>query len=147
MLRGLASTTPPSRRSTPSPAAAQAPLLTAADEGFADAEADYRKALELLASRPRNGEFRYALLVNRGAMWSLRERWDEAVADLTRRSGSTRRGTTWRRSALARVHQERGDNGRAFEAFSAGHRRRRPDLASLYRGRRRRRPGRGRRAA
>ena len=52
-----------------------------AENQFAAAESDYRTALEMLDRKP-NDDFRYILLVNRGAMLYQSRRLEEAEADL-----------------------------------------------------------------
>ena len=103
-----------------------------AAEQFEAAEADYRKALELLERKP-NDELRYVLLVNRALMRSQRGRLDEAVADFAeaiRLDG--RHYNAW--AGLAQVLQRQKRWDEAVEQFTQAIARK-PGWPPLYRGR------------
>ena len=48
---------------------------------FEDAEADYRKALELIGDPKRHAALYYVVLLNRGMMWLLRDDLTAAASD------------------------------------------------------------------
>ena len=66
LLRGFASAGKGSDSPGIAPAGQAAWLAAIASEQFEVAEADYRKALELLGDADRDADLHYALLVNRG---------------------------------------------------------------------------------
>ncbi len=96
------------------------------------AEADYRRAMELLEEKP-NDELRYVLLVNRGLLRSSRGDRDAAVADLEAaiRLGDLRSLAS---TALADIFRKQGRYAEALDRFSRAIEHR-PDWAPLYRGR------------
>jgi tetratricopeptide (TPR) repeat protein len=107
-------------------------LRTEADLQFQAAEADFRRAADLLQRDP-NEELRYVLLVNRGLLWFQRNDMARAKADLL--AAITLNGRQCEAHAtLAQVYQRQGQPddavvqyGRAIDL--------RPRWAALYRGR------------
>jgi serine/threonine protein kinase/lipoprotein NlpI len=109
-----------------------ATLRTEAELQFEAAEADYRKALNLLQQSP-NDELRYALLVNRGLLRSQRRQWDAAVADL--QAAIQLDGRRYQAFAeLALAYQRRGKPDLAIAQFDRAIALA-PGQAALYRGR------------
>ena len=107
-------------------------LRTEAEHQLTSAESDYGRALQLLQQAP-NDELRYALLVNRGLLWSQRRDWDRAVADLQaaiRLDG----GQYQAHAVLAQVEQRQGKLDEAVAEFSRAIAIC-PNLAALYRDR------------
>jgi tetratricopeptide (TPR) repeat protein len=95
-------------------------------QDFEAAVADFSLALQQ-ATDPRD---RWAVLVNRGAMWIKRQRWDEAVADLqqaTRLEETAYQGYV----NLAWAYQRRKDWGPAVAALDTAIRLR-PEDPALY---------------
>ncbi len=104
--------------------------LEAEGEGrFADAEADYLKALDL----SRDDEGRYAVLVNRGVLRVRSRRLDDAVADL-REAVRLRPDQFAAYVPLGQAYGKQGRADDAVEQFTRGIALR-PDLPSLYRSR------------
>ena len=96
------------------------------------ADADYRRAMELLDRRP-NDELRYVLLVNRGLLQYQRGNLDDAASYLTAAIRQNDRHSQ-AYAELAVVHQKQGKLDEAMDQF--GHAiERRPDYAPLYRAR------------
>ena len=96
------------------------------------AEADYRRAMELLERKP-NDELRYVVLVNRGVLRSQRGTLMGRPDSSGKRSRSMRGHTLlmrpWRRSAASRAGPTRRWTSSALAIE------RQPDLAALYRDR------------
>jgi tetratricopeptide (TPR) repeat protein/tRNA A-37 threonylcarbamoyl transferase component Bud32 len=103
-----------------------------ATEQFEAAEADYRKALELLGQEPSE-ELRYVLLVNRALMRSQRGKLDEAAADFAEAIRLEERYyNAW--AGLAQVFQRQKRWDEAVEQFTQAIARK-PGWPPLYRGR------------
>jgi tetratricopeptide (TPR) repeat protein/tRNA A-37 threonylcarbamoyl transferase component Bud32 len=105
-------------------------LRNAANEEFAHAEADLRKALELLRSDP-DAELQYGLLVNRGLLRFRRDHLDEAAADYLE-AIRLKPDAYPAHVNLARLYQKQGKRAEAIEQFSRAIALK-PDLAPLYR--------------
>jgi tetratricopeptide (TPR) repeat protein len=110
------------------PAAAAAPEAEATAR-FEDAEADFRRALEL----SQNDEDRYTLLVNRGTVRFLRLQLADAAADLQEAIRLKPREYQ-AYATLAQVEQHRGELDEAVARFTRAIALR-PDWSPLYRGR------------
>jgi len=103
-----------------------------AENQFEAAEADYRKALELLARRPSD-ELRYVLLVNRALMRSQRGKLDQAVADFAEAIRLDERHYN-AYAGLAQVYERQQKWDEAVEQLTQAIARK-PGWSPLYRGR------------
>ena len=121
ILRGVASGLP-TRASTPEDARAGAEM----------AEADFRRAAEILDRKP-NIELRYILLVNHAVLDYRRKRYDDAASSLLQAIAlDGRKFPAY--ATLAAVRRAQGKTREALEQFSRAIERR-PQMAALYRGR------------
>ncbi len=121
ILRGVASGLP-TRASTPQDARAGAEM----------AEADFRRAAEILDRKP-NIELRYILLVNHAVLDYRRKNYDEAARSLIQAIAlDGRKFPAY--ATLAAVRRAQGKTREALEQFSRAIERR-PQMAALYRGR------------
>ncbi len=96
------------------------------------AEADYKKAFELL-DRAASKDLRYGLLVNRGLLWLERREWQKAVADLQEAVKlDSRRWQAF--ETLAQVYERQNRPDQAIDHFTRAIGLR-PGWAPLYRAR------------
>ena len=107
-------------------------LPTEADFQFQAAEADFRRAADLLQREP-NEELRYVLLVNRGLLWYQRNDLAKAKADLLAAIELNGRQCE-AYAALAQVYQRQGQPDQAVVQYGRAIDLR-PDWSGLYRGR------------
>ncbi len=115
-------------------AAARSSLQTAAfaaesEARFEDAEADFRKALDL----GLDAELQYVLLMNRGVMRFQRARWADAAADFER-AIERNEGRYNAHASLAQALRKLGRREEAVERLGKAIALE-PKLAALYRGR------------
>jgi tetratricopeptide (TPR) repeat protein len=99
---------------------------------FEAAEADYRRAMDLLEQKP-NDELRYVVLVNRGLLRFQRDDRERAASDLTAAIRLNDRPSQ-AYAGLAEVYRKQGKPDAAVEQFGRAIDRR-PDWAPLYRAR------------
>jgi len=97
---------------------------------FEAAEADYRRAMDLLERKP-NDELRYVVLVNRGLLRFQRDDLKQAASDLTA-AIRLNDGPSQAHAGLAEVYRKQGRLDEAAEQFGRAIDRR-PDWAPLYR--------------
>jgi eukaryotic-like serine/threonine-protein kinase len=100
---------------------------------FADAEADYRTALDLLGDKTEHAELHYVLLLNRGMMRLVRDNLTTAAADFQEAiRKNDRRFEAF--VYLGQVYQRQGRTDEALQQFTKAIELR-PEWAPLYRGR------------
>jgi tetratricopeptide (TPR) repeat protein len=104
-----------------------------AKAAFASAEADYRKALELLGDKTQNAALHYAMLLNRGMMRLVRDDSPAAASDFQAAIGlNDHRFEAF--ASLGQVYQRQGRTDDALKQFARAIELR-PNWAPLYRGR------------
>jgi eukaryotic-like serine/threonine-protein kinase len=127
MFRGLANTKVAEAKT------AKAGASKAATDAFKDAEDDFNRALERLGDKAQRVELYYAILVNRGMMWLVRDEPAAAVSDFQQAIGHLPQ----RYEALAHLGQAYQLQDRTDDAWAALGKaiEQRPSWAPLYRAR------------
>ena len=106
---------------------------TGSAERFKAAEADFRRAIELLGDTTKHVELHYAVLVNRGMMWLVRNDLDKAEVDF-REAIRLMPGRYEAFVDLGQVYQRQVRTNDALQQFAKALELR-PNWAPLYRGR------------
>ncbi len=101
---------------------------------FRDADADFQKALHLIGDKARHADLYYALLINRGTMWLVRDNLAHAAADF-QAAVSLNPGRFEAIVDLGQVYQRQKRIDEAVKQFARAIELR-PTDATLYRGRR-----------
>jgi eukaryotic-like serine/threonine-protein kinase len=106
---------------------------TASLERFRAAEADFRRAIELLGDGAKHTELHYKTLVSRGLMWLVRNDLENAAGDF-RAAIHLIPGRDEAFADLGQVYQRQGRTNEALQQFAKALELR-PKWAPLYRGR------------